>query len=368
MPSAINCSRSAEEDLVAISLYARTYRGKEWNARVQSASRAYKELKKHFLKYQELFETPRRLFPAKLRSLASFLYDLYDSDAKPFRYIAELRDYEKFGACPYCGLPKNITVDHYLPRKLRAFPHLSTLSLNLVPACSDCQGSKLSFYSEKPPHATPAKACRNMQSLQYHRNKTSRITKARRSKAPPAVSPRLPGPTPRHPGKANRIRQSRRFIHPYLDRFLSRCAFDLALTWSGEYPEIESFLWKPYLTSAQRALVAFHVRKMKVKERASGIIRRRYSAFARTVTGQNLTQDIIINRLQFKLDIVQQESGLANSIEARYFDALLRDHRAISHLVAKSADPKQEQLVLESTASSNAMKNRQRRQRRGYIY
>ncbi|WP_281913431.1 hypothetical protein [Massilia varians] len=42
-------------------------------------------------------------------------------------------------ACPYCGLQKNVTADHYLPKA--HFPQYSSFSQNLVPSCSDCQGS-----------------------------------------------------------------------------------------------------------------------------------------------------------------------------------------------------------------------------------
>ncbi|MEW9581397.1 hypothetical protein [Paraburkholderia sp. DGU8] len=369
MPSAIPYLRTAEDDLYAIGLYARTYKGKGWHERVKNASCAYKGLKPTFYSYGKLFQTPRRLFPAKLRSLASFLYDLYESEAEPFRYIKALRDPEKIGACPYCGLSKNITVDHYLPRTLRAFPHLSFLSLNLVPSCSDCQGSKGSFYPRKPAcDLTPAKGRRHKLRLRLCSEKHAKIKRERRSNAQPAPSLRFRGPTPLRPKTVSRIQETRRFIHPYLDRFLRRSVFDVDLAWAGERPEIARFLWKPRVSSAQRALVAFHLANMKVKDRARGIIRRRYRAFVKVLAGKNLNEHEILNHLRFRLASVKEETGIANSIEAKCLEALLRDPTAISKLVAASLSPKPHPLELVATAVSQVVKIRQRRVARDFIH
>lgn len=367
MPSAIECKRNAGQDLNALREYAHTYRGKDWRVRVKNATLAYPDLKQPFFNYGRFFQRPRSLLSTKLRSLAGFLYELYDSKAGPFKYIRELRDYEKFGACAYCGLPKNITVDHYLPRDRSAFPHLSFLSLNLVPACSDCQGSKLNFYPQKPNRLTPAKASRKQLCLELHSKAAARIQKARRTNAQPAPSLRMPGPTPLRPQKPSRIEETRRFIHPYFDGFLRRAIFDVALAWSRGKPEIANFLWKPHLSSAQRALVVFHLRKMKVRDRSRGIIRRRYDAFVKTILGKSLGKDAVVAQLLFKLRNVQSETGMANSIEARCWEAVLRDSAAISRLVVKSAAPKPPPLVKESTAARQAVRHR-RRHMRGYIY
>lgn len=369
MPSAIPYLRTVEDDLDALGLYARTYRGKGWRERVRNASSAYKGLKQPFLNYGKLFQTPRRLFPAKLRGLASFLHDLYESDAEPFRYIEALRDPEKIGACPYCGLSKNITVDHYLPRTHRAFPHLSFLSLNLVPSCSDCQGSKGSFYARKPAcDLTPAKGRRHKLRLRLCSEKQANIKRGRRSKAQAAPSLRLRGPTPLRPRAVGRMQETRRFIHPYLDRFLRQSVFDVELAWVQERPEIARFVWKPSLSSAQRALVAFHLAKMKVKDRARGIIQRRYRAFVKVLAGKSLDEREIVSHLQFRLASVKEETGIANSIEAKCLEALLRDVTAIAKLVKASSIPKPRPLMLVATAVPQVVKIRQRRMVRDYIH
>ncbi|WP_066158904.1 HNH endonuclease [Hydrogenophaga pseudoflava] len=359
MPSALLCKRRAEQDLDALHQYASTYRGKDWKARVQQVTTASKHLERVFLNYSRLFEKPRWLLQARLRGIASLLHDLYDSKAEPFRYIAELRNYERFGACPYCGLPKNITVDHYLPRNHKAFPHLSFLSLNLVPACSDCQGSKGSFYPYKP--AMPAKAYRSMGRLRLCEKEKASIKKARRAKTPPAPSLRVFEATPLRPNKVLGVQETRRFIHPYLDEFLHDGVFDVGLVWSGGRPEIGRFLWKRHLTDAQRALVLFHVGKMKVKDRSRGIVRRLHMAFEKYIAGKSVNREEVVDRLKFLLDTLQERTGLANSIEAKYFEALLRDPAAINQLVAASAAPKPKPLTHVSTAVRKTVSHRRGR-------
>lgn len=359
MPSALPCERTAEEDLAALRLYARTYRGKDWRLRVQHATTASRYLERLFLNYRHLFEKPRWLLQARLRGIADFLHDLYGSTAEPFRYIDELRDYEKFGACPYCGLPKNITLDHYLPRKKKAFPHLSFLSLNLVPACSDCQGSKGSFYPEKP--SSPLKARRSMQRLQRCNKKKDRIEQARRAEAPPAPSLRRFKATPLRPDKVVGVKETRRIVHPYLDEFLRKGAFDIALAWSGGLPEIDRILWKRHLTDAQRALVVFHTGKLKVKDRSRGILRRKHQAFSKALAGKGLSHAAVVSELKFRLTTVQEETRMANSIEAKYLEAVLRDPAAIDRLVAASAAPKPPPLNHVSTATRKAVPHRRGR-------
>lgn len=45
-----------------------------------------------------------------------------------------------FERCPYCGLGRATTLDHYLPKS--RYPQFSVTPDNLVPACKDCQGKK----------------------------------------------------------------------------------------------------------------------------------------------------------------------------------------------------------------------------------
>lgn len=357
MPSALLCKRTAEQDLDALRQYARTYRGKDWKVRVLHATIASKHLERFFLNYARLFEKPRWLLQARLRNrdIASFLHNLYDSGSEPFRYIAELRDYERFGACPYCGLRKNITVDHYLPRNHKAFPHLSFLSLNLIPACSDCQGSKGSYFPYKL--TTPAKARRSIERLRLCEKEKAQIHRSRRAKAPPASTLRVFKVT----SSPIDVLETRRIIHPYLDDFLHDSVFDVGLAWHGGRPEIGGFLWKPHLTVAQRALVLIHLGKMKVKDRSRGIVRRLHMAFEKALIGKSMSREEVIKQLKFQLDTLKEQTGLSNSIEVKYLEALLRDPAAIDRLVTVSAVPKPQPLTRVSTAARGAVPHRRGR-------
>jgi len=81
-------------------------------------------------------------------SSARHLHELYDRRINCFSYIEILRDNANkiLRSCPYCGLPGDLTLDHYLPRSANLFPHLSVLTANLVPACMPCQMAKGAFY------------------------------------------------------------------------------------------------------------------------------------------------------------------------------------------------------------------------------
>lgn len=48
------------------------------------------------------------------------------------------------GICPLCGQRIVTTLDHYLPKSL--YPLLSVTPLNLIPACSDCNKTKLQSF------------------------------------------------------------------------------------------------------------------------------------------------------------------------------------------------------------------------------
>lgn len=48
-----------------------------------------------------------------------------------------------YGRCPLCGQRNVSTIDHYLPKSI--YPLLSVCPVNLVPACADCNKSKLDW-------------------------------------------------------------------------------------------------------------------------------------------------------------------------------------------------------------------------------
>lgn len=52
------------------------------------------------------------------------------------------------GICPLCSHRAVTTLDHYLPKS--KYPRLSVVPINLIPACSDCNKSKLGGYPTLP--------------------------------------------------------------------------------------------------------------------------------------------------------------------------------------------------------------------------
>jgi 5-methylcytosine-specific restriction endonuclease McrA len=52
------------------------------------------------------------------------------------------------GICPLCSQREATTLDHYLPKA--EYPRLSVVPVNLVPACKDCNTSKLTSYPQNP--------------------------------------------------------------------------------------------------------------------------------------------------------------------------------------------------------------------------
>jgi hypothetical protein len=56
------------------------------------------------------------------------------------------------GLCPLCSHGEATTLDHYLPKT--KFPRLSTVPINLVPACKDCNTGKLADSPSGPTDET----------------------------------------------------------------------------------------------------------------------------------------------------------------------------------------------------------------------
>jgi 5-methylcytosine-specific restriction endonuclease McrA len=348
MPSAFRCHRIIKDDLRAIEDYSH-YRYTNHENR-SLAKMALAEVRSYFHRYRKNFQTPYKLLPSrKLRKLSSFLFNLYNSTAAPFQYIEDLRDIEELGACLYCGLPKNFTVDHYLPREVDAFPHFSFLSFNLVPACSSCQSSKGSFYPKSELNSRlPAKTARRMRVLGAQRrtmkHKTGRLVLKGKNRTVLFRSV-----TAERKRAFFKILETRRIIHPYFDQFLNKRAFDLNLLWHQEIPTIRKFQWLPHLSTPQRALLSFHLKKLKVKDRSSSFIKRLHRSFAKSVVKERLNQEEIKARVTFMINYWREQAGVENSIAESYFYALLRDESKHALLAAKSTQSKQT-LVSEARA------------------
>ena len=316
MPTYIERTRQASDDLKAISVFVHQEQ-KHW----QTLRQQLRNLDVLFNNYLQAVEDPSQ--HQKLRrydeKAAIAFYSLYDSKAKCLAYVDEFRREatEKLGACPYCGLPSNITLDHYLPRKLKAFPEFSVLSANLVPACTDCQGKKHDFFA-------------------IHK-KNHRLTRGARFKSPSRFANVIEQHS-RHATKhmlqiKRNSASSLRLLHPYVDAFMMHSVLSVHPARQSNTFDVQA---SGHLCRAKREHLNFHLEKLKVSARSSGTIGRCRNAIIR---------DLLSNKINFDRQSVQKElprllksalerSSLApNAIEPAYIISLMNHPSTLDELI-----------------------------------
>lgn len=77
----------------------------------------------------------------------------YRSECAPLGFIDDIRSKLSPGVCPTCGSASSATVDHVLPKA--AWPAFSFFSMNLVPACDQCNRKKGDAYEVVHPTKRP---------------------------------------------------------------------------------------------------------------------------------------------------------------------------------------------------------------------
>jgi 5-methylcytosine-specific restriction endonuclease McrA len=68
------------------------------------------------------------------------LLHCYESQTNGLKKIKEAIRKTCNGPCPYCGIDGAREFDHYLPKT--EFPEFSTLDLNLIACCGECNKKK----------------------------------------------------------------------------------------------------------------------------------------------------------------------------------------------------------------------------------
>ncbi|GGE83717.1 hypothetical protein [Massilia psychrophila] len=153
----------------------------------------------------------------------------YKSGGKLAKFIkGRLTQLQGLNACPYCGLQKNVTTDHYLPKE--HFPQFASLSRNLVPSCTDCQGS----------------------------GAKGQWFPGYRYKQKPLREPRGRGPL-------------NRLLHPYFDTFLRNRVLRIEFEPEELLSDINLFVTAK--NRAHRRLVQFHIEKINLPREAGWAIR-----------------------------------------------------------------------------------------------
>lgn len=116
-----------------------------------------KRIQKAYGRYKAVVRRPYRYKFDATTELTKALKEKYTegrSGEGIFSFIKERNDTPGTTCCPYCGRGGTGTIDHYLPQS--SFPLYAIFSMNLVPACSECQAIKndriLSFDRGRPIH------------------------------------------------------------------------------------------------------------------------------------------------------------------------------------------------------------------------
>lgn len=286
-----------------------------------------------------------RIRPAT--TAAKTLHDLYDSKRKAFRYIGERRERgrKNLGCCPYCGLPGNITLDHYLPRDLKYFPHYSVLEVNLVPACFDCQILKGNFV---PLPSAGTRRSRERQRKRLLREPlrqrelatAKRVLRLRKRASDSRASQGL---------AANELpsQSDRRIVHPYYDRFLAKPV--LALRARMDLKRNLSILVRN-CTMREQAILRFHLQKLQVERRAAASFKRFQSVVKKSFRERDI-QNVSDARVQldFLLKEAIKRGKSINYLEAVTIRHLCVDDVALLELIDRAREPIPK-LVLQSAA------------------
>lgn len=288
MPTYLALTRTAHEDLAAVQTYI-SKRGDGW----EDIHRVLPRVAKAFAQYSDRYIEPGRLLlKASDRKFAQAMYGLYDSKASYLRYKNAPRKPGYVGCCPYCGIKGSMTVDHYLPRSKQAFPHLSVLSANLVPACGDCQGHKLTYYA-------PA---------------MGRVVRDRHRQVGAGELQQRP----------YRFRTSeRRILHPYFDQFLAERVLIASIEMCARgIPSLVSITPRLNLTRSTRRSIEFHLERLHVLKRARGEIQHLHSAILKGMKGVRTLPELLEN-LESQLASAQARGGSPNFFDALYLRALI---------------------------------------------
>lgn len=306
--------RTAADDLQSIRQFARGKTPKAPLLRAHSS-----KFSAYFRHYPIAVDDPALYLKQRThsRAAAKAFHDLYESSSDCFSYISEFRENArlKLSCCPYCGMPSNITLDHHLPRKKTAFPEFSTLSLNLVPACSDCQNIKSDYYHEQirtrrrfarhPRPKAPVQAdapVRRLKCMTGSRRKDRFVLK-----------------------RGISIMKGSRLIHPLIDKFLMRRAM---LVLPTKHPE--EFVVKAFsgVRRDDRRNLDFHIHKLRLSSRANSCINRHRQTLLTSLTyggkvpyGADLQNEL----MRLYQEAVVRAAGACNAIEPAYLFGLLNN-------------------------------------------
>lgn len=315
--------RAFQEDLTAL----RELRSKGLKAS-STLRDCWKVVEQEYRAYELRYRQPVPL--SKLKRLtvpsARLLNELYDRKIDCFNYIERLRDNANkiLHSCPYCGLPGDLTLDHYLPRSVALFPHLSVLTANLVPACMPCQRAKGAFYpgfsKARRVRLVPVPAAPQKSDLE----RPPRSVFARRL----ASKARLAG--------------QHRILHPYFDEIFSTRMMRLVDVNGLKVLAASSSFYRKY------RLVNFHVSKLRLAERTVREINKALDYFVASLRVHKVTTiDEAARIARLALEIAYAANRHGGSIDTLVRHVVASDPRLLDELFQRSRVSMGE-LTLES--------------------
>ena len=182
---------------------------------------------------------------SNLEDLKNKLYGIYKSTSENIKILKEnIRKISQI-QCPYCYLQvQPYEIDHYLPRN--QYPEFSILTLNLVPACPECNS--------------------------------------------------------RFKGKIYKIEDNlRAFIHPYYDvSIMKKCFLNCSLTVEENLLSISYFIDTRDLTEEESKIVVSHFEKLKLNDRYKLMVLKEFEKFYKRFTV------IVDNKRQYKRNITRK--------------------------------------------------------------
>lgn len=319
MPTKIDPRRSIDDDLAALRQFVKQKQSNWSVVRLNFTllENQYRDYLNNFARCSKYLN----LKPYRFKASANVLRKLYDQKPKCLGYISELRQRagKALCVCPYCGLPAGkVTLDHYLPRDARAFPHLSIFTFNLVPACFACQLKKGNL--------VPTFRLASPKRHSHNETDSPRLRRSRigSQKGRETFFSTLPQ------------RHVLRFLHPYFDKFLEEVVWrleprdhDRALDTLTLVPGVRG--------SRKAALVRFHIRKLGIQERSrvqiAHLVRQTVESFRlRKVTNLNAAR----SEAQILLNSALEKDLTPNSIHCTFLRAI-RDHSSIAKAIVQKA-------------------------------
>ncbi|CAH2904344.1 MAG: hypothetical protein PCALPYG88_7326 [uncultured Paraburkholderia sp.] len=318
MPTRIKIARTIDDDVTTLKTFV-AERQDNWKIVRENLALLQNEYKNYLDDFANC-KRYRILEPRRFSTCSARLRKLYDQTPNCLGHIGEFRRRanQMLSVCPYCGLPMaRVTLDHYLPRYARGFPHLSILSCNLVPACDACQSKK--------GNASPV--LRRLSYRSERRPKTLRV-RGKRAEFKRTIVKMRPAP--------KFLRRVSRFLHPYFDDFIEDIVWKLDPISITE-PLKTLTLVPVALDSKQASLVRYQIDRLGLQARFRDEVSRWVRFSVKIFRDNNITTVIEARAVAgILLESYRVRDLTPNGMACTFFRAL-REHTVVADAIIQLA-------------------------------